>query len=249
MLFLRSTLLCCIFLSFCGVGAHAASVREMYEEGVDAYNKEEYDRAIGLYQEINKTAPHFAPAYVGIGLALKAKGADLEEVLYYYKTATDMDPANAQAFEQLGRLYYSLNKYDPAEKAFLKALSIDPGLTEARLSLGWVYLLGKSKPAIATKYFQDSYRTTKDPNAYFGLGMAYFANNDRVLAMEVITGLRKMNQDDLANRLEQMVRENRRVNLAAERDPKPAADATLPSTPRKDAGIKVRLSGKLSSVD
>src|SRR4051812_4852873 len=93
-----------VFLSV-GPHAHAATVRELYEQAGEAYNAQSYDRAIELYQEITKMAPHFAPAYVGIGLSLKSKGADIDEVVYYYKTATDMDPTNAAAFEQLGRLY------------------------------------------------------------------------------------------------------------------------------------------------
>ncbi len=273
---MRSIILCLILILGAS-SAHAATIRELYEQAGEAYNHQDYDRAISLYQEIIKMAPHFAPAYAGIGLALKDKGGDNDEVMYYYKTATIMDPTNAAAFEQLGRLYYSLDKFDKAEKNFQKALSIDPGMLSAKLSLAWIYLLNKSKPEVAIQYFKTILKKTPSPNVYFGLGMAYFADNDRPQAMEIITQLHKMGQEDFAARLEKMMRENRKVALvptedtdhpsAADADstgedfkPAPAAAVQLPKTASPQAvvpqapaiavtGIKVRLRGKLSETD
>jgi tetratricopeptide (TPR) repeat protein len=235
---------------------NAATIKELYEQAVEAYNQQQFDRSIELYQEIVKTSPRFAPAYVGIGLALKSKNADVNEVLYYYKMATDMDPTNAQTFEQLGRLYYSLNKFDKAEKNFLKTLSIDPGSLTAKLSLAWIYLLGKSRPKTAIRYFQEVLKHSPGPNTYFGLGMAYFASNDRIAALEMITQLHKMGEDDYAERLEKMVRENQKVAVQPSSDTpedsrasaKPATPVT-PAAPVGDIGVKVRLRGKLSEVD
>lgn len=236
-------------------------MRELYEQAVDAFNRGQYDRAIELYSQINKMAPRFAPAYVGIGLALKSKGADIDEVVYYYKTATDMDPTNVQAWEQLGRLYYSINKFDRSEKSFVKALAIDPGLQSAKLSLAWIYLLAKPRPEVAIRYFTELSQSSPTPNVYLGLGMAYFANNDRVQAMEMITTLRKMGQEDYAKQLEQMVRDNQKVVLVPD-TPGPVANAgdgvltsndkpannQVPPLPT-ESGIKVRLRGKLSEAD
>ena len=237
------------FFLFCSSSdIHAATIRELYEQAVDAYNQGQYDHAVELYKKITKISPNFAPAYVGIGLSLKSKGADIDEVMYYYKIATEMDPTNAQAFEQLGRLYYSLNNFNKAEKNFLKVLSIDPTVVSAKSSLAWIYLLAMSKPETAIRYFREVLKESAAPNIYFGLGMAYFANNNRIQAMDMITALRKMGQEDFAQRLEQMVRENKKVVLQQEdnspEDP-PSASTTVPA----DTGIKVRLRGKLSDAD
>lgn len=249
----KTMVMACAFAVCVSAQAGAATIRELYEQAVDAYNKQDYDSSINFYQQITKEAPHFAPAYVGIGLALKAKGGDIDEVVYYYKTATEMDPTNVQAFEQLGRLYYSLNKYDKAEKAFLKALKIDPSLNSVKLSLGWVYLLGRSKPETAVRYFKDVVKTEGTPNAYLGLGMAHFANNNRTEAMEIITQLKSAGHNDVAERLEQMVRENQRIVLQQETSSEaevtpaePNVQSETVSTPQ--TGIKVRLRGKLSDV-
>ncbi|MBI3602317.1 MAG: tetratricopeptide repeat protein [Candidatus Omnitrophica bacterium] len=191
-----------------------ATIRDLYEAAVNAYTQRQYDHAIELYQEITKAAPQFAPAYIGLGLALKAKGADIEEVLYYYKTATEKDSTNAQALEQLGRLYYSINRLDKAEVCFQKALKIDPHMTNAKLSLAWIGLVGKKpNPPRAIIYFQDVLKSSPTPNAYFGLGIAYFADNQREKALDMITQLKGMGQDDLAGKLEKAVRENQKVIL------------------------------------
>ncbi len=252
-------------------GLYAQTVRELYEQAVEAYGKQDYDRAVDLYQAITKDSPRFAPAYVGIGLALKAKGADIEEVLYYYKTATDMDPTNTQALEQLGRLYYSVNRFDKAEKVFAKALRINPSMLDTKLSLAWIYLLYKPRPQVAIKYFQDILKVNKDPSVYLGLGMSYFANNERVKAMDIITQLKGMGHEDYAKRLEQAIRENRKVvldtadyseevssddvsqknqEITSEVKSAEAKELVLtPAAPPIETGVKVRLRGKLSQID
>ncbi len=227
-------------------GVSAATVRELYEQAVDAYNKQDFEQAVDFYQQTIKMAPNFAPAYIGMGLALKSKNADTDEVLYYYKTAVEMDPTNTQALEQLGRLYHSMNQLDKAERVFLKALKIDPGLGSIKLSLAWIYLSGRPKPELAIKYFKETLQSSKSPELYYGLGMAYFANNSRVEAMDMITQLKKMGQDDYAKRLEQAVRENRKVVIeqTPETPPSPTEEKASPT----DTGIKVRLRGKLSDL-
>lgn len=244
----------------------AQTIRDVYEQAVDAYNKGDYDRSVTLYQALTKDSPHFAPAYVGIGLALKAKGADIDEVLYYYRTAVQMDPTNTQALEQLGRLYYSINRFDKAEKVFVKALKIDPGMKDVKLSLAWIYLLYKSRPELAKKYFQDILKVNQDPSVYLGLGMADFANNDRVAALDMVTYLKSKGHEDYAKRLEQAMRENRKVIVNQENsnqledDQSPADDSSqIASKPVQqpmptsshvpDSGVKVRLRGKLSQIN
>ena len=228
----------------------------MYEQAVDAYDKGDFTKAVGLFTEATKMAPKFAPAYAGLGLALKASGADFEEVLYYYKTATEVDPSSAPAFEQLGRLYYAVSQFDKAEENFQKALKIDPGMTGVKSSLAWMYLMSKPRPAKAVGYFKDVLRTSPSPNIWFGLGMAYFSNNDRGQAMDVITKLRDMKQEDLAVKLENAMREKRIVVLDTLQEqpqsgPSDAAPAQpAPSAgPAQPAGVKVRLRDKLSVLD
>ena len=250
--FLSFFLFAFIFPTF--LKANAADLREMYESAVQAYNQGQYDKAIEIYQQINKDVPQFAPAYIGLGLCLKAKGAELEEVLYYYKLAIEKEPNNAQALEQLGRLYYSNNQYDKAQAVFEKILKINPNMSSAKFVLAWINLTGKkTNPERAIIYFRDVIKTDPTPNAYFGLGMAYFSDNQREKALDVLTQLRMMKEDSLANRLEKSLRENRQVNLdqpedTEENQKKNQNPNAIENTPDNPKGVKVRLRGKLDSL-
>ena len=244
-----------ILVFFQSLIAEAATLRELYESAVEAYNQEQYDKAIELYQEINKQAPQFAPAYIGLGLCFKAKGAEPEEIVYYYKLAIEKDPTNAQAFEQLGRLYYSNNQLDKAQSIFEKALKINPNMPSVKIVLAWIYLTGKkTNPERAIIYFKDVIRTSPNPNAYFGLGMAYFSDNQREKALDIITQLKMMGEEGFANKLEKALRENRRVNLnepdinQENQEENNQNRNTIENTSDNPKGIKVRLRGKLETL-
>ncbi len=233
---------------------YCATLRDMYESAMDFYNKGQYDQAIEVYQQIIKDMPQFAPAYIGLGLALKDKGADVDEVLYYYKTAVEKDPTNSQAIEQLGRLYYSIGQMDKARASFEKVLKINPNMPGIKQTLGWIALTGKkANPRRAIIYFLDVIKMDPNPNAYFGLGLAYFSDNQREKALDMITQLKSMGQDDLSGRLEKSVRENIKVVLeepsdSSENQQENADKDAFEKTPDTPKGIKVRLRGKLDEL-
>ena len=245
---------------------YAATIRELYESAVGAYNHGQFDQAISFYQEIIKEAPQFAPAYVGVGLALKDKGADIEEVLYYYKLAVEKDPTNSQAMEQLGRLYYSIGRLDKAQVVYERALKINPNLPDVKISLGWTYLMGKRiSPKRAIMLFRDVIKIVPTPNAYFGLGMAYFADNQREKALDIITQLKGMGQEALAGKLEKAVRENKKVVLNTtesssdnqsdgrhdqvdNKNANAVDNDTFEKTDNSTKGLRVRLRGKLNEL-
>lgn len=194
-----------LFFNSC---AHAQTSKDFYEQGQQAYHQGDYKKAIALYEKTIDLDPNFAPAYNALGLAHKEINADLSELAWLFKTATEIDPNDAQAYDNLGKAYYGLGEFDLAEQSCLKALSIAPNSLSVKLSLGWIYLLGKSSPQEAVAYFQEVLKNNKIPYAYFGLGTAYFMNGDRNNVLEMITTLRSMGKEDLALQLENMVRGN-----------------------------------------
>ena len=128
-------------------------------------------------------------------------------------------------------------------------------MPEVKLSLGWIHLTGKRiNPRLAINYFLDVVKVAPVANAYFGLGMAYFTDNQRALALDMITQLKMMKQEDLANKLEKVVRENRRVILDEPKDTisddenNQQNDKDLERTSQNPKGIKVRLRGKLNEL-
>ena len=49
---------------------------------------------------------------------------------------------------------------------------------------------------------------SQDPKIYFGMGLAYFASNQRSKALDMITKLRSLKAEDLASQLEASMRKN-----------------------------------------
>ena len=225
-------------------------LKDLYERAVKAYNNQQYDQAISLYQQIIKVVPTFAAAYNGMALANEAAAGDEDKTIQYLKIAISYDPKMTEAYDNLGRLYYGRQDVDHAQEYFEKALKVDPNLANAQLSLAWIYLLIRSKPITAIYYFKKVLEVSEDPKIYFGLGSAYFASNQRVKAMDMITKLYDLGQDDLAERLEKSMRENAQVNTDSDTDnggsSQPAGLGPLAPTEDKPTGMKVRLRGKLS---
>jgi len=227
-------------------------LRDLYQRAVDDCSKGQYEQAIAVYQQIVKAVPAFAPAYNGMALANQADGGDEDKTIEYLKTAISYDPKMTQAYDNLGRIYYGRQDIDHAQEYFEKALKLDPNLATAELSLAWINLLVKSKPELAIKYFLKVLKVSQDPKIYYGLGQAYFASNQRSQALEVITKLNELGEDDLASRLEKSMRDNAQVNTDENADTtnnppgQPAGLGPLPETPDQPTGTKVRLRGKLS---
>ncbi|KKS44747.1 MAG: TPR Domain containing protein [candidate division CPR1 bacterium GW2011_GWA2_42_17] len=185
-------------------------LKELFEQATGAFSQGDYGQAIKLYEQTLEIHPDFAPSYNFLGLSHKAVGTDLTDVAWLFKTAIDIDPNYAQAYDNLGKTYYSLGDFNKAEEHCLKAIELDPGLVTAKLALGWIYLLGKSQPGDAIHYFSEVVESREQlPFAYFGLGLAYFMEQQHFRVLEMITTLRKIEREDLASQLEELVRSNR----------------------------------------
>ena len=180
-------------------------IKQLFDQANVAYNDGDYDKSIGLYEKAIEAAPNFAPGYNYLGLAHKARGTDLKEVLWLFKTATELDPNYANAYENLAKVSYNLGEFDQAQEYGLKAVSLDPKSVTAQLALGWIYLVGQSSPNKAIKYFKFA-ANQEVPLAYYGLGLAYFMDHQRLLVLESITKLRSLNREDLALELENIIR-------------------------------------------
>ena len=243
-------LLSVFFLGITPACAQMQNLRDVYERAVNAYDKQQYDQAMDLYQQLIKDAPGFAPAYNGMALTIEASGGDEDKTIEYLKTAIGFDPKMTQAYVNLGRIYYGRQDFDHAQEYFERALKVDPHLASAQLSLAWINLLVKSKPLTALKYFKQVLLVSKDPKIYFGMGSAYFASNQREAALEMITKLHSMGQEDLASRLEASMRRDIRVNTEPagvnDASPKQPGVGPVAPTPDKPTGMQTRLRGKLS---
>jgi tetratricopeptide (TPR) repeat protein len=187
-----------------------------------------------------------------MALANQAASGDEDKTIEYLKIAISYDPKLTQAYDNLGRIYYSRQDIDHAQEYFEKALKLDPNLSSACLSLAWINLLIRSRPRTALKYFKMVAKVSQDPKVYYGMGQAYFASNQREGAMDMITKLRDLGDEDLASRLEKSLQDNKLVDAEPSQETsnsspqQPAGLGPLSPTPDQPTGTQVRLRGKLA---
>jgi lipoprotein NlpI len=185
----------------------AETAQELYQQGQKFYDEGKNEKAIEYLEKSTKLDPNFAPAFNTLGLAYQGTNVGPKEVIWYFKTAVEIDPKFVEAYDNLGKAYYGLGRFDKAEEYCKRALEISPNYTPVQFSLAWIYLLGISKPQDAIYYFKKVIERKEIPNAYFGLGMAYFMVDNRAMVLDIITKLRSLNEEKLAEELENMVRD------------------------------------------
>ncbi len=229
-------------------------IQLLFRDATKAFYEKDFDRAIELYEKLNKIYPNFAPSYNYLGLAKKEKGAHNNEIIWQLNKAIELDPNYAQAYENLGKVYYNAGNFDEAEKNALKAVALDASLINSKLSLAWIYLIGKSEPRKAITYFQDVLNEQRVAYAYFGLGMAYMQDEQKFKVLEIITDLRSMDEDGLAGELEKMVRNNsyvppraRNISSTSLKAPKRHV-STLVTNDKAAAATPVRLKSRMPSI-
>lgn len=217
------------------VAAEGNPLRQVFEEGMLRYNVKDFAGAQESFQKALQFYPGFPEAHFYLAMSIKESGGSNDQILTHLEQAVANKPDYAAAHEELGRAYYEDAQFDKAEITTLRALELNPSSVSTKLSLGWIYLLGQGKAHKAVEYFKQVAGENELPYAYLGLGMAYYMNDERLLVMEMITALRKINREDFANQLEAIVRsgpyiqpEDGGAPLLAQKRPRSAPAEELP---------------------
>ena len=264
MIKMRVGTLAAILLVSCPGMIFGQTLRDYYEKGEIEYQRGNYQKAIQEYEKAVDLDPNFAPVYNALGLAHQAMQDKLSDVVWFFKVAVDIDPQFADAYHNMCRAYYQAGKHNEAEQACRKAMAINPDILSAKLSLAWIYLVGKQQPADAVLYFNQVLEKIQSPMIYFGLGLAYAQSGDRARVLEVITVLRNQGENNLAAQLERSIMtpmqpqmpENfsqfalpapQNTSRLIEAAPKPQPKVPEDSAPQA-ATMKIRLRGTLNTV-
>lgn len=243
-------------------GKTAQSAQGYFDAGQEAARQKNFRKAVEFYEQAIETDPDFAPAYRALGLVLmEEEGSSPQDIIWLFKQAVALEPEDVEAYSQLCRACYKAGDHDGAEQACLRALAIDPAYGGAALSLAWVYLMGKSQPGRAIPYFKSVLVRVKNPQVYYGLGVAYARSGDGAGVLDTVTTLRGMGEEALASQLEQMIRPGGppvipdtgaspdvppSTIIKAKPDHPPAAAAPSASAP---GAMKVRLRGTLTPLN
>jgi CRP-like cAMP-binding protein/tetratricopeptide (TPR) repeat protein len=108
---------------------------EVYYEIGSLYRKvEQYERAIEYLEEAIHLRSDFVDAYNQLGITYHDQGKFVE-ALTVFRATTQLEPANAHHFYNLGTTQKILRDYEGARQSFRTALKLKPDYTETQAQL------------------------------------------------------------------------------------------------------------------
>ena len=109
-------------------------VQELFLAAVQAEEAGEKQRALGLYEQMMKHDPAFAPACINLGtIHFHLRQFDRAETLY--RRATQIDPTYVLAFFDLGNVLDELLRPDESIAAYRRAVALAPRYADAHYNL------------------------------------------------------------------------------------------------------------------
>lgn len=203
--------------SFSSLSAAAPLTKEnFYQMGVMATRDGAYEQAIEFFKKAIELDPRFSAAYNGLGVVFESGPmADARESVRYFRLAVDIDPQSVDALNNLGRACYSSGDFSQAAQALSRSLGLKPVQPDIEVSLAWVYLLGQSNADGALPFFEKNLNRDDNTMLYYGAGLCYMILNQRARVMDAITALRFAKREDLAVRLEDLLKQ--RVKIVSEK--------------------------------
>ena len=103
------------------------------------YDREEYQRALIYFKQIDTLSPDFEGYEYGYALALQAEN-DRETALAIAEQGTQKNPFDAYLLLLASQLAYELHEPEKAEKYLLEAKEVAEDLEEIALRLTTLYL-------------------------------------------------------------------------------------------------------------
>ncbi|OVE81595.1 hypothetical protein BVY03_03060 [bacterium K02(2017)] len=161
----------------------AAAYRSWGNLGTAYANKDQFDKALEIYNKSLKLYPEYQKVWYGLGILYFNHKKYEEAIPFFEKGAYSKPPYKASSY-RLGMVYYNLNRLDEAEKLLKLSLQHNPEHLETKENLGNV-LFKKGRIDEAGKYYQMS--LDAEPGfvkGWNGLGkvMMYKGNSDKAIA-------------------------------------------------------------------
>lgn len=127
-----------------------------FNAGMVSLKLSEPEDAERLFLDNHREWPKHIPTMYQLG-AMMANRGKYEEAIGYFEIIIGLDPKEAEAYNNLGYCYYSLDQLEKARDMFNKALSLNPGLESAKKSLETVEsdLAGNSQDGSTTQKCTD----------------------------------------------------------------------------------------------
>ncbi len=133
-----------------------------------------------------------AAFYFKMGVFYQRTG-DPIEALDYYNKALQLDPVNAEIYNNRSLIYKELGKYDKAVTGFLKAIHFDPKYVKAYNNIGLLYFLKNNHTAAIASFQKALEIDPRNLESYNNLASVYKKQDNPVRARELYQTILKKN--------------------------------------------------------
>jgi tetratricopeptide (TPR) repeat protein len=107
-------------------------VARAFQQGLELLNQGEPGEAARCFEQVLASAPQFADAHVGLGIAYAVE-SKVYPALDHLEMAARLEPENFYAHFKLGQLYFKLRIPQKGYEAMTRALDCSGSLAERRL--------------------------------------------------------------------------------------------------------------------
>jgi tetratricopeptide (TPR) repeat protein len=164
---------------------------DFYENGLNAYNNQNYPEAIEDFNNAIVRKPSYCEAYYFKGLALE-QIFDYPLAVISYETAIKIKPDFNEALFNVGILYYKMKNYTAGIEVFQRLLTLPPGATQAIFFRGITAGENDSRPAFNEIISMSS----KQSDIYNYLGLCYWKLNNNEQSIENFSKSIQLNESD-----------------------------------------------------
>ncbi|MDP8263150.1 MAG: tetratricopeptide repeat protein [Candidatus Ancaeobacter aquaticus] len=169
---------------------------EMYNSGVDAFNRGHYDEAEYYYKEALRLNKHYGPAHNALGLVY-VRGGRYHDAAKEFETALKINPHNAESHYDLGVVYPVFGDHEKAVFHYTQYIKMKPNAPDIPQVKKWrkklrnkkkelsaranissysngVAAYGEGKYKQAIKYYKEALdKNPRFEDAWRGLGLSY----------------------------------------------------------------------------
>ncbi len=154
-------------------------------QGIDHYQKKEYDKAAAAFERSLRLAPASSLASDTANYLSSAwqKLGENEKAIAVYRDAIKRNPTRDDTQVKLGNILFSLGRAGEAVEAYQKAVAINPSSTNL-YSLSEGLLSAERSGEAADVFRRVQYMEPAKTNGYYGLGRALSKMGDKGAAIE-----------------------------------------------------------------
>lgn len=122
-----------------------------------------------------------------------------------YQKIIETNPNDAEAYYNIGIVYYGEKKYDESKAQFQKAIEIYPDFSEAYYSLGVVYYAEANYDKAIETFSKAVQIDPRNYGAIYQLGVVYNIKKDKTQALAQVDKLKALSRNELARKLDKLI--------------------------------------------